>query len=218
MPSFEFNQMVTDVFDDMLNRSVPFYKHILLQISQLIANPAMIYDLGCSLGGLIPYLEMNHQSFNYVGIDKSPEMITKAKQHESSQISFFEGDISQNIVLDNPTAIICNLVLQFIDAGNRQRCINDYFNALSPGGELIIVEKIHQEDPDLQQRYTDNYHSLKRDNGYSEEEIINKARALENVLMPESLSFYQDTLSQAGFEKVSIFFKWYNFVGLLAIK
>ena len=55
--SFEFNDTVANVFDDMLNRSVPFYRQILLQISQLISSPTMIYDLGCSLGGLIPFLK-----------------------------------------------------------------------------------------------------------------------------------------------------------------
>ena len=214
--SFEFNGEVANVFDDMLNRSVPFYRQILLQISQLISSPAMIYDLGCSLGGLIPYLKSNHDSFNYIGIDQSPEMIAKAKHYEASNITFLEADISKNVAFDHPTAIICNLVLQFIDPEVRERCINDYFHALPAGGELIIVEKVRQQDPDLQNRYTKNYHALKRENGYSDEEIINKDRALENVLKPETLTFYEDTLAKVGFSSIDIFFKWYNFVGLIA--
>ena len=56
-----------------------------------------------------------------------------------------EGDISQELALDNATAIICNLVLQFIDPKKRTACIQDYFNTLPNGGQLIIVEKVHQE-------------------------------------------------------------------------
>ena len=144
MPSFEFNQKVTNVFDDMLNRSVPFYKHILLQISQLIVSPAIIYDLGCSLGGLVPYLKQSQREFNYIGIDKSPDMIAKARYHEASNITFLEGDISQELALDNATAIICNLVLQFIDPKKRTACIQDYFNTLPNGGQLILSKKFRK--------------------------------------------------------------------------
>ncbi len=218
MPSFEFNQTVTNVFDDMLNRSVPFYKHILLQISQLILSPAIIYDLGCSLGGLVPYLKQNQSAFKYIGIDKSPDMIAKARCHEASHITFLEGDISQKLALDNATAIICNLVLQFIDPKKRVACIQDYFNALPTGGQLLIVEKVHQEDSGLQATYKRNYHALKRENGYSVEEIENKDRALDGVLITRPVLFYETALKSAGFHTVDTFFKWYNFVGIIAIK
>ena len=218
MPSFEFNQTVANVFDDMLNRSVPFYRNILLQIAELIQPNPRIVDLGCSVGGLIPYVKETHQQFSYLGVDKSPAMIQKAKQYESEEIQFVEGDIAIRFEFSQPTAIVCNLVLQFIDPKKRAACIQDYFNALPAGGQLLIVEKVHQEDPELQAMYKQHYHALKRANGYSIEEIENKDRALDGVLITKPVSFYETTLKSAGFHTVDMFFKWYNFVGFIAVK
>ena len=218
MPRFEFNQDVVNVFDDMLNRSVPFYRHILQQISDLIRPNPRIYDLGCSLGGLIPFLKHQHSDFTYVGIDKSPQMIAKAKQYESSNIQFMEGDIAEPIHFKDPTAIICNLVLQFICPDHRNDCIQNYYNALPSGGQLLVVEKVHQDDPVLQDIYRKNYHALKRANGYSVDEIMNKDAALQNVLITRPAQFYIDAFNSAGFDTVDIFFKWYNFVGFIAVK
>ena len=218
MPSFEFNQSVTNVFDDMLNRSVPFYRNILLQIAEQIKPHPNIVDLGCSIGGLIPFLKESHEEFSYLGIDKSPAMIQKAKQYESKNIQFKEGDIADKLEFDNPTAIVCNLVLQFIDPDKRKGCIQGYFNSLLPGGQLLIVEKVHQEDPELQAMYKRYYHALKRANGYSIEEIENKDRALDGVLITKPVSFYETALKSAGFQAVDMFFKWYNFVGFIAVK
>ena len=38
MPTFEFNKTVTGVFDDMINRSVPFYTQILKQVAHWLAH------------------------------------------------------------------------------------------------------------------------------------------------------------------------------------
>ena len=218
MPSFEFNQSVTDVFDDMINRSVPLYKHILQQVAQLVGTNAVVYDLGCSTGALVPYLNDMYSEFNYIGIDKSPSMVDKAKKHESSNIQFMTGDLSEGIQLNSPTVIVCNLVLQFIEPNKRKKLIHDYFNALSEGGKLIIVEKVCQKNPDLQKVYKDNYHALKRANGYSQTEIDNKDASLEHILVSETSQFYEDALLAAGATTMATFFKWYNFEGMVAIK
>ena len=53
---FEFNETVTRVFDDMLNRSVPLYQESIRRQAQLTAcyykKESRIYDLGCSNGNL----------------------------------------------------------------------------------------------------------------------------------------------------------------------
>ena len=218
MPTFEFNQTVTGVFDDMINRSVPFYKQILTQVAQLVGPQANIYDLGCSTGALVPYLNELYAEFNYVGIDKSPTMIQKARQYEASNIQFLEGDLAAGVELNNPSAIVCNLVLQFIQPEKREALIKTYLDALPNGGRLIIVEKVRQQNPQLQAIYKESYHDLKRANGYSQQEIDNKDAALAGVLISETSQFYWNALSNAGATTIDTFFKWYNFEGMIAIK
>jgi len=78
---FEFNAQVADVFDDMVSRSVPFYREI-LQMSAELAHDfyqpeTAIYDLGCSTGALAKNLkrEFGEEGFSYCGIDNSAENI-----------------------------------------------------------------------------------------------------------------------------------------------
>ena len=58
----------------------------------------------------------------------------------------------------------------------------------------------------------------KRRNGYSETEIAQKREALENVLIPYKLLENRQLLLRSGFRYVDVFFKWYNFCGIVAIK
>ncbi len=57
---FEFNEPVAQVFDDMLERSVPFYKECQQMVIDLALNFAQknsaVYDLGCSTGTLLFHL------------------------------------------------------------------------------------------------------------------------------------------------------------------
>jgi len=49
-------------------------------------------------------------------------------------------------------------------------------------------------------------------------EISQKREALENVLIPYKLSENIALLKEVGFRTVEVFFKWYNFTGLVAVK
>ena len=50
---FEFDEEVAAVFDDMLDRSVPFYKEMLRLTTnfalQYLESNDVVYDLGCSI-------------------------------------------------------------------------------------------------------------------------------------------------------------------------
>jgi tRNA (cmo5U34)-methyltransferase len=61
---FKFGEKVASVFDDMVNRSVPFYEEIQRMIGEIAADHAKpgggdVYDLGCSTGTTMIY--MNQQ-------------------------------------------------------------------------------------------------------------------------------------------------------------
>ena len=51
---FTFNERVAEVFDDMLNRSIPYYRTVIEGMAQLLAarlpDGATVCDLGCSTG------------------------------------------------------------------------------------------------------------------------------------------------------------------------
>ncbi len=51
---FVFNERVVEVFDDMLDRSIPFYKEVIGSAARLLDiylnTDDTVYDLGCSTG------------------------------------------------------------------------------------------------------------------------------------------------------------------------
>ncbi|HNA79534.1 MAG TPA: hypothetical protein PKY99_08780, partial [Turneriella sp.] len=71
---FEFNAQVAEVFDDMVSRSVPFYREVLRMTAELAHDfyqpGTQIYDLGCSTGALAHALaeEFGNDTFSYNGL------------------------------------------------------------------------------------------------------------------------------------------------------
>jgi len=81
---FFFGEEVTSVFDDMLNRSVPFYIEIQRMITEMVNDFAVdgssIYDLGCSTGTtLVNIASQVKKDVKLIGIDNSDEMLKRCK-------------------------------------------------------------------------------------------------------------------------------------------
>jgi hypothetical protein len=83
---------------------------------------------------------------------------------------------------------------------------------------LILSEKTISHAGRLNRDFIEMYHALKKRQGYSELEISAKREALENVLIPFSLDENIALLRNAGFEEIEIFFKWFNFSSIIALK
>ena len=79
---FKFSSKVAKVFDDMVNRSVPYYDEMQRMISEIAPDHAIegtnVYDLGCSTGTSMIVMDQTIPSnIRFVGIDDSPEMLAK---------------------------------------------------------------------------------------------------------------------------------------------
>ena len=225
---FDFNERVVEVFDDMLDRSIPFYHEVINATAKLLPcylKPGdTICDLGCATG--TPLLEfarlLKKENFQFIGIDSSPAMIEKAKlktelYSQEESISYFQEDITK---LDRPEtgAFILNYTLQFIRPLQRQALVNRLYENLRPGGLLILSEKTICSDKRLNRSFIDIYHRFKRERGYSELEISRKREALENILVPFTIAENRRLLRNTGFEPVTPFFQWFNFSSFVAIK
>ncbi len=110
------------------------------------------------------------------------------------------------------------LTLQFVRPLHRDRLIAEIFKGLNDNGCLILVEKVLGENSLFNRLFIKYYYDLKRRNGYSETEITQKREALENVLIPYQLQENRELLLRSGFRYVDVFFKWYNFCGIVAVK
>jgi tRNA (cmo5U34)-methyltransferase len=225
---FEFNEPVARVFDDMLERSVPFYKECQQMVIDLVRHFAQkdsaIYDLGCSTGTLLRHLVKaipKSKNIRFVGLDNSEAMLKKARgklKDHLKRCELVEADLEGDFELDDASVIIMNYTLQFIPPKRRTVMLKKIYKGLRPGGGLILIEKVRGESDGLNDLFVEQYHAYKRSQGYSKLEIAKKREALENVLVPLKPGKNWDLLAEAGFRQVDVFFKWFNFSGFLAVK
>lgn len=225
---FKFGRQVANVFDDMVNRSVPFYEEIQRMIAELAAEHSnegsKIYDLGCSTGTTIVYMDqVVPPDVAFVGVDDSEAMLEKCRQKLQAigtkrKFELLTGDLNSEVVIANASVVVLCLTLQFVRPIHRERLLKQIFDGLNPGGVLILVEKVLAEESIFNREFIKYYYDMKRRNNYSELEISQKREALENVLVPYKLSENTVLLRNAGFQYCETFFKWYNFAGLIARK
>jgi tRNA (cmo5U34)-methyltransferase len=225
---FRFGEQVVRVFDDMVSRSVPFYAEIQRMIAEMAVDFAMpgtnVYDLGCSTGttllGMDPYLPAD---VGFVGIDDSDEMIIKCRDNFAARgvkrtFDIRKADLNQGIQVENASVVIMCLTLQFIRPLYREELVRSLCSQLPENGCLMLVEKVLGEDSLFNRLFIKYYYDLKRRHNYSEMEISQKREALENVLIPYRLSENLTMLKRCGFQSTEVFFKWYNFAGVIAKK
>ena len=226
---FVFDAKVANVFEDMINRSIPGYSTIITMIGVLAerycqAN-STIYDLGCSLGGasFAVLNRIQREDIELIAVDNSKAMIEKLKEavtdniKNSRKLSCQCEDILDTDI-SNASVVILNFTLQFIPVEQRTELLKKVFAGMRVGGILIISEKITFPDKKLNQLFIEMYHSFKENMGYSKLEIARKRAALENVLLPETLETHKTRLTQIGFRSFDAWFQCFNFASMVAFK
>ena len=225
---FVFDGRTADVFDDMLIRSVPFYAEIQRMTGELAADFAVpgtnLYDLGCSTGTTLAALEsLVDPSVHFVGVDSSVEMLQKAREKlgrlpSRRQHDLVCADLHELDRIENASVVILTLTLQFVRPLHRERLVRTICEGTNPQGCLILVEKLTESDTLFNRLFIDYYYDMKRRHGYSDLEIAQKREALENVLIPYRLEENRALLLGAGYSRFQLFFRWYNFGAMIAVK
>jgi len=222
---FEFDESVASVFDDMLSRSVPFYKEVQKLIIDYIklnaTEGATLTDLGCSTAKFLLELNSKVPNLKLCGIDNSAPMLEQAQKkcqaYGVENIDLIFGDMAE-IELKNQDFITSNYTLQFIRPIQRPKVVAKICNGLKSDGKFIFSEKVVFEDKKLDKDIIEIYYNYKKEQGYSEYEIAKKREALENVLIPFTIKENIDMCKEVGFKQVHTLFQWGNFVTFVAIK
>lgn len=190
---------------------------------RFIKPQTVITDIGCSTGLAVePFFNKHGDNNAYFLCDNSEAMIEVCRDKFSVGISggyveLVNGNFYEKQIPDNQSLVLSILSMQFMPTAYRQNMINSIYEALNPGGAFVFVEKIIADEgtDDLN---VDLYYQMKRENGYTEEKIMQKRKSLENVLSPLKAEWNEDMLHEAGFEKVDMFWRCLNFCGWVAIK
>lgn len=233
---WEFNEEVTRVFDEMLDRSIPQLQTMRRTVHEVGRRfdargdglDPWVVDLGCSRGGAIaPFVE---EGWAATGFEVSKPMVAAARDRfsGSGRVKVIEHDLRQTFGWTGkqdgmeprmrPNVVLSILTLIFTPINHRQRIVQDAYDWLLPGGSMIVVEKVLGRGATLDRLMVELYHESKAAAGYSREEIDRKAMALEGVQVPVTAEWNVDLLRGAGFREVDCFWRWCNFAGWVAVK
>lgn len=217
-----FDEAVTDVFDDMLARSIPDLQGLRRVCTELAGRFAQsgtsIVDLGCSRGAALkPIMELLGDSVSYVGVEVSEPMREAAKT-EIPDANIVNIDLREDYPAAPASVTISCLTLQFTPIEYRQRILTDAFKHTTPGGCLLLFEKVLGRDSFTDQMLIDTYLARKGENGYTQEQIQNKRRSLEGVLVPVTAAWNEEMLRTAGFHHVEPVWRQLNFAGWVAVR
>jgi len=225
---FSFDENVARVFDDMISRSIPLYADVQRSVPVLTNlldhDPVKVIDLGCSTGTSLIHLarSLPNRNLELVGVDNSQPMLEKCqakltelvqleKQSDwLDQISVHLADI-RSFEFSDASVVLMNYTLQFVDVECRGEVLKRICESIRPDGFLLVSEKVIHAQPAVDDALVELYFEFKRRQGYSELEISRKRDALENVLIPLTIDQNIELFKEAGFGRVEVLLKWFNF-------
>jgi len=137
MSDFNFGKETAAVFDDMLERSVPFYNEVQRMMCEIAVDFAVdgtnIYDLGCSTGITLSNIceavkTAAKRDVKYIGIDYSQNMLDKcgerfAESKLTREYSLICADLNNGVNITNASVVVMNLTLQFVRPLHREQVI-----------------------------------------------------------------------------------------------
>lgn len=223
---WRFDQDVSRAFDSHVRKSVPFYDEIQRMVIELseyfVRDQSVVYDLGSSTGTTIELLANTHagkEDVQFIGFDLSEFMIREArKKADRPNVRFHHKNVL-DVEFSPPANFVTALfTLQFLTLAERRRLLARIHQGMIEGGGFLFVEKVCAEHSSFEDIWTELYWDFKRRQGLTPEQILEKANSIRGILKPLTTEENRDLLSQIGFSRVEIFFKWYNWAGFLAVK
>lgn len=225
---FTFDDSVARVFPDMIKRSVPGYPTIIsmtgLLAGRYTVEGSAVYDLGCSLGASTLAMRQNIRTpgCRIISVDNSTAMLERCKSivdtdTHDTPVSLILADL-EDVAIENASVVVLNFTLQFIPRALRDDIVARIYRGLLPGGIMVLSEKVTFEDSHLDALNIELHHQFKRANGYSDMEVARKRSALENVLVPETLTQHKQRIASVGFSSCDVWFQCFNFASLIALK
>lgn len=216
----KFSFSTIENFDTHINKSIYGYdnmNNIIIQLSQyFIEDNTKVIDIGCSTGKLIKNIkEYTNKNANYIGLEIEDNFTKDFKSADNLILQ--KQDIIDYNNFNNSSFITSIFTLQFIPLKDRLNLLKKIYDGLNYGGAFILSEKVISDDSKINDILTFLYYDYKKVN-FSNDEILNKESDLRDIMKPITLEDNISLLQKAGFKKIELFWRTYNFCSIIAIK
>jgi tRNA (cmo5U34)-methyltransferase len=226
--AWRFDEEVTRVFEDMIQRSVPLYdemrRSVLAVGAEFVSPGSTIVDYGSARGGAIaPFIRRLRGQGRFICVEKSEPMVRAlrdrfARERAAGSVEIRHGDIRDSCPDVRADLTLSVLTLQFLPVEHRRHVLREIYDRTAPGGAFILVEKVLGADHGIDELMVRRHHEHKMRNGYSREAVERRALSLDGVLRPLTAQRNVKLLRRAGFRRVDCFWRWMNFAAWLAVK
>jgi len=108
-------------------------------------EPAVVVDLGCGPGQLTATLAARWPRARVHGLDSSPEMIARAREHGGDRLSFAVGDLRSFEPAEPVDVLVSNATLQWVP--EHRALLPRLMAAVQPGGWLAFQVPGNFDEP-----------------------------------------------------------------------
>jgi len=217
---FSFSNMSKD-FDSHITNSIRGYNDLrddIVGISKyFVIDDTNVVDIGCSQGSLIKRIkDFNTQvsSTKYIGFDINEDF--KLHWKDEDNLNYKIGDVRKE-PLENMSFCISMFTFQFLPEKDRWNLLKKIYDNLVDGGGFITSEKIFSNNAKVQNMMEFLYYDFKR-KAFSEKEILDKEQELRHLAKNTTEHLLIDQLRNIGFRGIQVFWRNFNFIGVLAMK
>ena len=146
---WQFDRNVTDVFENMLARSIPEYgmmRTLVFELGAMLVQPdTSIVDLGCSKGdALAPFVRRFGAANRYIGAELSETMLDAARHRfaaliDQGIVDIRRLDLRTEYPREMASLTLAVLTIQFTPIEYRQRIMHRIAERTVTGGGIILV-------------------------------------------------------------------------------
>jgi ubiquinone/menaquinone biosynthesis C-methylase UbiE len=163
--------------------------------------------------------EFKKKKFKYYGYDLSSTMIKIAKKKNNlKNLSFKLGDINKINFKKKSDLFLSILTFPFLNSNQRIALYKKIYDSLNYGGAMIFVDKIRSSKSVYEDMFNQVYFDFKIDSKLKHKQILNKSKSIRSAMQLFQIKEITSFLKKTGFEKNEVFFRWFNFVGIIAVK
>ncbi len=206
-----------DIFDSHVIKVIPYYPQMLDALINNITfekeEAFSAIDVGSGTGTLAYLLKSRFPKAKVKCVDFAPKMLGMASQKLKGfkGITFEQADIYGYKFKGNVDAAVSSLALHHLGTGQDKMAFQEKsFKALSSGGIFINADIILASDNKRQQVCLDKWREFNSKN-LTEAQIADRKHKYETEDRPAVLMSEIENLKAAGFKKVEVFWRYYNF-------
>lgn len=212
-------------FDKHIDLSIPNYSFAVDSVKKyyqyFIQDDTTVLDVGCSTGKLLTELSSDNKNVYHIGVDVSDNLMPEVR-YPAANLSFEHIDLTSPIFatklqsLKKVSYAYSLFTLQFLPSYKRRDVLKTIRDNMIDGGSFISCEKIYSSSPKIQDITNSLYYEFKSQS-FSPEAILEKERSLRKLMHIQTINQSMDDLVSI-FGNVELFWRSYNFVGLISIK